>query len=236
VSGNIRRSRLIPRDREPLTQRSRDVYLVFVATEDTHAAKQYLDALQQQGLVDRSRVEIVALPTRDGRSSLGALVDRLKAHRDALDTRLEQDEYWAVFDVDHQASPQNLRGFTEAVQVARSRGHRLAGSNPCFELWLLLHVSADVTGIPSATDDRQAADLCEQRLRDALLADGERARGYNKARIEAERFATTERVEAACERARALLPATPEPWPSRVGTHVHAVIERLPRPPAARPV
>jgi hypothetical protein len=176
VTGNIRRSKLIPRGAEPLARRSSDVYLVFVATEDTHAAKQYLDALQQQGLVDRSRVEIVALPTTDGRSSLGALVDRLKERRDALDTHLEQDEYWAVFDVDRQASPQNIRGLTEAMQNANNRGQRLAGSNPCFELWLLLHVSADVSGIPSATDDRHAAHLCAQRLRDALLAGGSPSR------------------------------------------------------------
>jgi hypothetical protein len=216
VIGKPRRTKLIPRDAGPFVRRDARIPLIFVATEDTYAAKQYLDALQERGLVDRSRVEVVALPTTDGRSALGALVERLKAHRDALD-------------VDQQKA----QSLGEAVQVARSRGYRLAGSNPCFELWLLLHLTGDVAGIPSGTEDRSAADLCAQRLRDALLGDGPGARGYNKARIEAERFAVPERVRDACARARALSPDV-EPWPSAVGTHVHALVGQLPAPPAAR--
>lgn len=43
------------------------------------------------------------------------------------------DEVWCVFDVD--AHPHLL----DAKQKARAHGLQLAISNPCFELWLLLH-------------------------------------------------------------------------------------------------
>jgi hypothetical protein len=43
------------------------------------------------------------------------------------------DEVWCVFDIDdHPAIP-------EARQLAASHGVELAISNPCFELWLVLH-------------------------------------------------------------------------------------------------
>lgn len=58
------------------------------------------------------------------------------AARDAKregDDFLRYDDVWCVFDVD---SHPNLPG---AKQQARDNGVHLAISNPCFELWLLLH-------------------------------------------------------------------------------------------------
>lgn len=51
----------------------------------------------------------------------------------AEDANLKYDEVWCVFDVDeHPRLP-------EAKQQARDNNIRLAISNPCFELWVLLH-------------------------------------------------------------------------------------------------
>lgn len=59
-----------------------------------------------------------------------------KADREASragDDFLRYDEVWCVFDVDeHPHLP-------DARQQARDHGIRLAVSNPCFELWALLH-------------------------------------------------------------------------------------------------
>ena len=49
------------------------------------------------------------------------------------DSSLRFDEVWCVFDVDQHPN------FAEAKDQARDNGIRLAVSNPCFELWLLLH-------------------------------------------------------------------------------------------------
>lgn len=48
----------------------------------------------------------------------------------------EVDECWCVFDVEWPRHHPNLQ---RALQLARSNGIRLAVSNPCFELWLILH-------------------------------------------------------------------------------------------------
>jgi hypothetical protein len=60
---------------------------------------------------------------------------RLKreAERDAMSDEDKYDEVWCVFDRDeHPRIP-------EAMQQARDNNLRVAFSNPCFELWILLH-------------------------------------------------------------------------------------------------
>lgn len=49
------------------------------------------------------------------------------------DDNLKYDEVWCVFDVDSHPH------IADAKQKASANGVRLAISNPCFELWLLLH-------------------------------------------------------------------------------------------------
>jgi hypothetical protein len=65
-----------------------------------------------------------------------AVARRKEAEREARlqkDKYLRYDEVWCVFDID---SHPNL---PDARQQARANGIELAISNPCFELWLLLH-------------------------------------------------------------------------------------------------
>lgn len=45
----------------------------------------------------------------------------------------KQDQVWAVFDRDDHP------GFEQAVLMCKQSGVRVARSNPCFELWLILH-------------------------------------------------------------------------------------------------
>jgi hypothetical protein len=48
----------------------------------------------------------------------------------------EIDEIWCVFDVEWPTNHPNLQ---EAIDLARGNSVRLAISNPCFEIWLVLH-------------------------------------------------------------------------------------------------
>jgi hypothetical protein len=69
------------------------------------------------------------------------LVDSAKRHKKEaeVDARRQRDEnmaydaVWCVFDVDDHPN------LPDARQMARDNGIDLAISNPCFELWLLLH-------------------------------------------------------------------------------------------------
>jgi RloB-like protein len=54
----------------------------------------------------------------------------------SIDEEAEIDEFWCVFDVEW---PRNHPGLREAIEQAGRNRIRLAVSNPCFELWLILH-------------------------------------------------------------------------------------------------
>ncbi|MGP0062677.1 MAG: RloB family protein [Isosphaeraceae bacterium] len=69
------------------------------------------------------------------------LVESARAHKKEAETaasrqgdeNLVYDSVWCVFDVDDHPH------IADARQMARDNGIELAISNPCFELWLLLH-------------------------------------------------------------------------------------------------
>ncbi len=56
---------------------------------------------------------------------------KAKKGRDSLSAN---DEVWAVFDIDTHPN------VAEAANLCQSNGIGVARSNPCFELWLILHV------------------------------------------------------------------------------------------------
>lgn len=58
------------------------------------------------------------------------------AQRQDAEARGRHVEYWCVFDVE---APAPHHGLNDAIQMARDNGIHVAISNPCFELWLILH-------------------------------------------------------------------------------------------------
>ena len=58
-----------------------------------------------------------------------------EAHSRATEEEAEIDEFWCVFDVEWPRNHPGLR----AIEQARANSIQLAISNPCFELWLILH-------------------------------------------------------------------------------------------------
>ena len=58
-------------------------------------------------------------------------------HRDRERKRINAyDEVWCLLDVE---SPDNLESLTRAIALARDNGILICLSNPCFEVWFLLH-------------------------------------------------------------------------------------------------
>lgn len=54
--------------------------------------------------------------------------------RAKLDSYEQEDEVWAIFDRDQHPK------FDEAVVLCRKAGVLVARSNPCFEIWIVLHI------------------------------------------------------------------------------------------------
>lgn len=68
----------------------------------------------------------------------------------------EVDECWCVFDVEW---PQNHPNLKQAVQLAENHGIRLAVSNPCFELWLILHFEDQTAFMNTCDAERRSCEL-----------------------------------------------------------------------------
>jgi hypothetical protein len=206
----------MPRPKQSLARaagKRRDARLFVLATEDTYAPKQYF------GFFDDPRIHIQVLETRHGHAQdPRAVVNRLIAFAETFQLA-EDDQLWAVLDTDHWVEPGHKKGLVEAIGEARQRGFRVAMSNPCFELWLLLHHEAVTLGTPFPNCDAVAT-----RIRSLL---GE----YNKTNLKAEHYPPA-KVFRAMQRARALEAVPPgdavaDHWPENTGTRVFLLMEEL---------
>lgn len=104
--------------------------VIWVLTEGEQTEPAYLDMWAHHNTD-------VHLEIRDTGMSPDALVRRAKAHKRGQPRKQidrDFDEIWCVSDTDEH---KKLR---DAIQDARQSGVEMVVSNPCFELWLVLHV------------------------------------------------------------------------------------------------
>ena len=175
----------MPRKSRPLDRTTgglRDTSIVVVACEDTHAVKQYFAKFRTR------RIQYKILPTESGHSSPRAVIDRLNSCCDEY-AQEDGDELWLCIDADHWIRSNHQRELSQVLRECRQKNYGIAISNPCFEVWLLLHfvdnvdgLLTDVLGKPrtaNVTPEERASLRCsefESHLR--VLADG-----YNKANV-----------------------------------------------------
>jgi len=113
----------------------RRTVLVFSEGEKTEV--QYLEALRQEPEVRGAasvRIQIDRATT--GSSPLTLVRHAVEARERADAEEGEIDEVWCLFDVEWPRNHPNLR---EALAEATAGVVEVAVSNPCFELWLVLH-------------------------------------------------------------------------------------------------
>jgi hypothetical protein len=110
--------------------------LILNVTEGSVTEPEYLKGFSKASRNPRVDIEVV-----DGAGVPKSIVEKAKELKRRAETRarrendrnLAYDEVCCVFDVDeHHRIP-------DARQMAQNNGIQLAVSNPCFELWLLLH-------------------------------------------------------------------------------------------------
>lgn len=131
--------------------------LILVVCEGRVTEPQYVEAFRLAHGANTVRVHVespggdpqalveAAIRLRDGSTR------RAKRERDA---NLAYDEVWCVLDVDEHARLGSARS------LARESGIALAVSNPCFELWLLLHLAEQGAHI----ERKRAATLLRKHL------------------------------------------------------------------------
>ena len=196
----------------------RDARLFVIATEGKETERQYFAALKSQDLIDRRRVTVRVLPG-DSASSPSHVMARLDEFHSGHRLHSSLDQLWLVLDLDHWDKPGHIHNFTRVAQEARAKGYFVAVSNPCFELWLLLHFTDDIADIRAISSTSEACEACRREIRRLCGS-------YDGASLREERY-TSRRVDDAVERAEALEGAPEDRWPQQVGTRVHRLVREL---------
>jgi hypothetical protein len=179
--------------RRPVIKRRR-TFLVYCGALRTE--RDYFD-----GFRERVRQGNVTIKLRQGGIDPATVVRAAAGYRDRSPGRF--DEVWCVVDTDQYDTD-------TAVVEARRRNVQLAVSNPCFELWLLLH-HADCRAFC------QDYDEVKRRLLKHLPA-------YEKTRLDFADFAAG--VGDAVKRARDLDP-TGADHRRNPSTNVWQLVERI---------
>lgn len=197
----------MPRKPRPLNRDQgvfRDASLIVIASEDTDAVMNYFAQFRVK------RVQFKVLPTQDGKSSPDAVAKRLDQFRSEYATE-ENDQFWYCGDTDHWVKKSHIGNLTRVLQHCRQSNYRTAISNPCFELWLLLHYKDLDVEIPS-----NYSEIASQ------LAPA--AGGYNKKNGCANK-PTSQMVHDAVKRAKDL--SNESEIFSKVGSTVYLIVEEL---------
>jgi len=109
---------------------------ILIVCEGERTEPEYLNGFWR---ACRNPRVLIHIPAEHGTPK--TLVDIAKAYKNETRDTAEQkadeniayDQVWCVFDIDDHPN------VADAKQMARDNGIELAISNPCFELWLLVH-------------------------------------------------------------------------------------------------
>jgi hypothetical protein len=120
--------------RKVAVRQPRKTLVIFCEGERTEP--EYLEALKRKPSVRDVAAVDIRVETSHGGAPLTLVSMAADARGRAISEEAEIDEFWCVFDVEWPVNHPNLK---EAIDQAYYNEIGVAVSNPCFELWLILH-------------------------------------------------------------------------------------------------
>ena len=196
----------------------RDARLIVIASEGKDTERIYFKALAKEYTNPRVHVHILERSEDErNNSSPEHVLKQLNNYKNQYELEAD-DELWLVVDKDRWTDAMLSRVATECTQEVSMH---MALSNPCFELWLLLHLE----DIASLTPEEQK--LWMENRRKSKNADP-----YLKVRLRQKMGAYHEssydaltliaHVEDAIERKNPT-----DRWPQTIGTRVYQLAESV---------
>lgn len=194
--------------------------LIVIASEGKETEKIYFNAIKNSICV--GNVHMVVLERESTDSSPDKVYIQLKQFQETYQLD-DDDELWMVIDKDRW----KIQTLAEMARLCnQNRFLHFAMSNPCFELWLLLHFE-DVAHM--SEQERQALKENKRvsRRGDTWLKSRVRRAmgGYQESSYDAYRLMPL--VSVARCRAEILDKNKTERWPSAIGTHVYKIIDSI---------
>lgn len=126
----MRQRRREPKPLKRVIARRPELRTVVVFCEGKNSEPDYINGLKRlPEIADNTTLNLELHPQQ------GVPLTLVKMAADQL-ADPEVDECWCIFDVEW---PKNHPNLLDARQLAQAKGIGLVISNPCFELWLVLH-------------------------------------------------------------------------------------------------
>lgn len=198
----------------------------ILSYEGTVTERKYFEDLRKSEYFDDSGlIETISLKRESTESNPSAVKKLLKQAKESGSFKAT-DEFWLIIDRDDWEKTHHINLDQLVADCQKEKNFFLAMSNPCFELWLLLHL-IDLAEL----DNDEKENLYENprisskkhyidSLIDRAMNTG---RGYNK---KPDPRIFLPHIQNAIERAKALnIPG--ELFPSEFGTDVYKLVEKL---------
>lgn len=203
----------------------RDARLVVIASEGKDTERIYFKALAKEYANPRVHVHVLERSEDEkNNSSPEHVLKQLNDYKTQYALEAD-DELWLVVDKDSWTDGMLSR---VAAVCAKDAAMNMALSNPCFELWLLLHLEDATSLTPeeykmwleNRRKSKNADPYLKVRLRQKLGS-------YHESSYDAPALVVN--VETAIERARRLDKGPDDRWPQTLGTRVYLLAESVAR-------
>lgn len=199
--------------------------LYVLSYEGTVSEKKYFEDFRHSELFNNNGlIELISLKRpKDKGSDPFSVKKLLQVAKNEFGFKLS-DEFWLIVDRDDWETIHKLSFDDLLVECKKEENFYLSMSNPCFEIWLILHLK----NISEYTEEEQRLIFENAKISnaknhiDVVLGDLQ-GRGYNK-RPDSKIYIPLTSI--AIERAKAL-DHLAEDYPKNLGSHLYKLIEKL---------
>lgn len=201
----------------------RDARLIVIASEGKDTERIYFKALAKEYSNLRVHVHILERSENEqNNSSPEHVLKQLNDYKSKYDLEAD-DELWLVVDKDRWTETMLSHVATECSQEVAMH---MALSNPCFELWLLLHME-DAASLSLEEQEQWMKNRRKSKNADPYLKVRLRQKlgSYHESSYDA--LTLIAHIEDAIERARALDKNPTDRWPQTLGTRVYLLAKSV---------
>lgn len=194
--------------------------LVIIASEGRYTESIYFEAVKSELCATNVHMEVLRRETDN--SSPEYVHAQLREFMKEYEID-DDDELWMVIDRDKWQEGT----LSQLAQLCGQNRHlHFCMSNPCFELWLLLHLedieSYDETLMAELKENKKRAKYSDTWLKRRVRM---HLGSYSESEYDAYHFMP--HVDVACDRAKRMDINPADRWPQSVGTRVYRLIESI---------
>jgi len=184
---------------------------IIIATEGSETEPQYFESLRKEFKLRNVKL-LKRSKTKSSPSNVIASLDKEKSKIERKYGKNKKDEYWVVIDKDEWQ-------LEKVVEQIETKDYRLADSNPCFELWLLLHYESldRLRGLEGSAATGGCASV-EKELKKFDET-------YNKSRYEPGKY--IEKINKAIKNAKETDTQPDDRWLNQIGTRVYRLAQSI---------